>query len=92
MCKVVCQVVNKCPDKKHLILAGDINLKPLTEDFEELCESLEEEEIILRSDPSIPTYFHAKGSSTLDHVFAPAKMDVVSTDVLWTRVSAIMQL
>ena len=81
ICKIVSQVVNRCPDKKNLILAGDLNLKPHTEDFEEFCELLLEDEIILRSDPSTPTFFHQKGSSTLDHVFASARMDVVSTGV-----------
>jgi len=71
------KVLNKCLDRNRLKLAGDINLRPSTKDFEALSELLEEEEIILRSDPSIPTYFHS--SSTLDHIFAPVRMDVLNT-------------
>ena len=81
ICRIVSQVVNRCPDRNRLLLAGDINLRPNTEDFEALSELLEEEEIILRSDPTIPTYFHSKGSSTLDHIFAPVRMDILQTGV-----------
>ena len=81
ICRIVSQVVNRCPDRNRLLLAGDINLRPNTEDFEALSELLEEEEIILRSDPTTPTYFHSKGSSTLDHIFAPVRMDILQTGV-----------
>ena len=50
ICRIVSPVVNRCPDRNRLLLGGDINLRPNTEDFEALCELLEEEEIILRSD------------------------------------------
>jgi len=48
ICRIVSQVLNRCPDRNRLILAGDINLRPSTEDFEALCELHEELELLNR--------------------------------------------
>ncbi|CAG0884645.1 unnamed protein product [Cyprideis torosa] len=72
--------INTAPNNSFII-GGDFNLQPDSDDFNELEQYLNARNIILASDPTVPTFHHPKGSSTLDHIFLSTSLENISTTV-----------
>lgn len=69
----VLQALNECRGHE-IVIGGDWNLKVGENNFSCLSSLLANENITLRSNPQIPTYYHSKGSSSPDHVYTSSKL------------------
>ena len=68
------EVISKTNDKSKILIGGDFNVKPHSQEHEEICKYLESEGIYQASDSNKSTFFHSKGSSTLDYIFGSHNM------------------
>ena len=69
------------PPNTDFIIGGDFNMKFGSQDLKEVSALLHLEDIDLRSDPAKPTFYHAKGCSSIDHLFASTSTVCLSTAV-----------
>ncbi|KAG1654185.1 hypothetical protein GQR58_025152 [Nymphon striatum] len=75
-------VLNKVSSSQHIILGGDLNLHPESENFTQLCQFLASYGVSLLSNPSEHTYIHLKGSSCIDYIFTSRNIHYSSASVL----------
>lgn len=60
------EVISKTNDKSKILIGGDFNVKSHSQEHEEIYKYLKSEGIYQASDSNESTFFHSKGSSTLD--------------------------
>lgn len=69
-------VLNNAPSALPVLIGGDFNLHPDSAEFREVSDFLRHYDVLLISDPSVPTFFHARGSSCIDYVFGSSSLKV----------------
>jgi hypothetical protein len=65
-----------------IILGGDLNLRPDTQDFREVQDFLSHYGMQLASDPSKPTFLYPRGKSCIDFVFASSTLTVLNCSTI----------
>ena len=69
-------LTRQIPKHNLLIIGGDFNMEPGSDEFESLTELLEDEKFYMVSDGKTATY---KTGSVLDHIFVREKTKIVES-------------
>ena len=68
--------INHVSNSDRVIIGGDFNLHTESEGFKEINSLLEKRGLQLTSNPDIPSFFHPKGTSTVDYIYSSSKLKV----------------
>ena len=74
--------LNNIPSTLPVIIGGDFNVHPDSNEFKEISQFLRSYNITLISDPKTPTYTHSKGTSVIDYIFTSTSLPIRKVQTL----------